>query len=153
MKVNTSAMSNNQTDAWMLPTPRMRKQDQFKYGRDITELTKDGRLSILTRPDQRPLEWTEISDSISTDHSTLCRDFQPIEFLITTAATFTSSNGKWARPHNNGSSETIEFFHQSMLRPEQSKFRAQEEAETLDSITSILDGGRCSLSRTITLLT
>jgi hypothetical protein len=40
-----------------------------------------------------------------------------------------------------------------MLRAEQSKFRAQEEAETLDSITSILDGGRCSLSRTITLLT
>jgi len=75
MKVNISATSEI-ANALMSTQVRMKKEDKPLYGRDTTELTKDGRWFTLTKPRKNKLQAsTRNSVSILADHSILFPDY------------------------------------------------------------------------------
>jgi len=61
----------------MFQEPRMLKDKKLLFTASALELTRDGELSILTKPRKSQLrDLTKISDSTSEDHSTLFQDSQ-----------------------------------------------------------------------------
>jgi hypothetical protein len=60
----------------------MKKEEKLSLGIDTTGPTRDGRFSMLTKPNQyQRKDSVKILASTSTDHSTLFPDFQCTELL------------------------------------------------------------------------
>ena len=89
-----------------LKEARMRKVKQLEFGVTTEESTKNGKSSILTKQrDLKPRESAKISDSISTDHSTLSLNFHSLECLSATVPTMSGSrDGEITLEPNNGTS-------------------------------------------------
>jgi len=76
MRDNTSGTSRTRRSL-MFQEPRMLKDKKLLFTASALELTRDGELSILTKPRKSQLrDLTKISDSTSEDHSTLFQDSQ-----------------------------------------------------------------------------
>ena len=69
-RMDTSSIGTTEKQLMSMEA-KMKKEERSLFGRDTMELTKNGRLSILTKPTQfKPRVLTKILDSMSTDHST-----------------------------------------------------------------------------------
>ena len=76
MKENTSSIGKMERHL-MSQEEKMLKDKQLLSGVNMVEPTRDGKSLILMKlKDHKRRDFMMISDSISTDHSTLSQDFQ-----------------------------------------------------------------------------
>jgi hypothetical protein len=126
---------------------KMLKDRRSKFITDITELTKDGRSSILTRRQrEKPRDLMKSSDSISIGHSILDPDFQCKELPSATEQAMSGlEDGERTPRVSNGSSmrnprlsEINNGSHAPLI------FKETEHQPMLELIEQTAIGGKCS---------
>jgi hypothetical protein len=125
---------------------KMLKDRRSKFITDITELTKDGRSSILTRRQrEKPRDLMKSSDSISIGHSILDPDFQCKELPSATEPVMSGlEDGERTPRVSNGSSmrsprlsEINNGSHAPLI------FKEREHQPMLELIEQTAIGGKC----------
>ena len=77
VSLKTSVTSKKLADVLMLVEVKMKKQEQFKFGKEMVQLPRNGQLNILIKKRKnQPREWMKTSVSISIDHSSSYQECQ-----------------------------------------------------------------------------
>jgi hypothetical protein len=132
----------------------MLKETQFKYGKTMELLPKDGEYSILTRDQRLRLrDLMKNSVSTSTDHSISYQNFHSTELLRCLAEpTWSSRDGERTKDNNSsGSMKNLRPSEITTGRTIALTSKVTVAATTSEpSQVSTQDGGRCSDTRTTT---